>query len=64
MNDIPTFDTIKLDIADHVATITLNRPDRLNSMPPAMADDIRSALDYLPLLGASAPIRARASTKR
>ncbi|MBU0825968.1 MAG: enoyl-CoA hydratase/isomerase family protein [Alphaproteobacteria bacterium] len=54
MIDIPTFDTIKLDIADNVATITLNRPDRLNSMPPAMADDIRSALDYLPLLGARA----------
>ena len=30
MTDIPTFDTIKLELADHVATITLNRPDRLN----------------------------------
>jgi 2-(1,2-epoxy-1,2-dihydrophenyl)acetyl-CoA isomerase len=50
----PTFDTIKLDIADTVATITLNRPERLNSMPPAMADDIRSALDHLPSLGARA----------
>jgi 2-(1,2-epoxy-1,2-dihydrophenyl)acetyl-CoA isomerase len=54
MTDIPTFDTIKLDLADHVATITLNRPERLNSMPPAMADDIRTALDYLPSLGARA----------
>ena len=54
MTDIPTFDTIKLEIADNVATITLNRPERLNSMPPAMADDIRSALDYLPILGARA----------
>lgn len=50
----PTFDTIKLDVADHVASITLNRPDRLNSMPPAMADDIRAALDHLPGLGARA----------
>jgi 2-(1,2-epoxy-1,2-dihydrophenyl)acetyl-CoA isomerase len=50
----PTFDTIKLDVADTVATITLNRPDRLNSMPPAMADDIRAALDHLPGLGARA----------
>ena len=50
----PTFDTIKLDIAENVATITLNRPDRLNSMPPAMADDIRAALDHLPGLGARA----------
>lgn len=50
----PTFDTIKLDVSDNVATITLNRPDRLNAMPPAMADDIRRALDYLPGLGARA----------
>jgi 2-(1,2-epoxy-1,2-dihydrophenyl)acetyl-CoA isomerase len=51
---LPTFDTIKLELADHVATITLNRPERLNSMPPAMADDIREALDHLPGLGARA----------
>lgn len=50
----PSFDTIKLDIADTVVTITLNRPERLNSMPPAMADDIRAALDHLPGLGARA----------
>ena len=54
MTDTPSFDTIKFDVADHVATITLNRPERLNSMPPAMADDIRTALDYLPVLGARA----------
>ena len=54
MTDIPTFDTIKLDIADNVATITLNRPDRLNSMPPTMADDIRGARDFLRRLGARA----------
>jgi 2-(1,2-epoxy-1,2-dihydrophenyl)acetyl-CoA isomerase len=51
---LPTFETIRLDIADNVATITLNRPERLNSMPPAMADDIREALDHLPGLGARA----------
>jgi 2-(1,2-epoxy-1,2-dihydrophenyl)acetyl-CoA isomerase len=50
----PTFDTIRLAITDAVATITLNRPERLNSMPPAMADDIRAALDHLPQLGARA----------
>lgn len=50
----PTFGTIKFAVTDHVATITLNRPERLNSMPPAMADDIRSALDHLPSLGARA----------
>lgn len=50
----PTYETIKLAIADHVATLTLNRPERLNSMPPAMADEIRDALDHLPSLGARA----------
>lgn len=54
MTDIPSFDTIKLDVADQVATITLNRPERLNSMPPAMADDIRAALDWMGALGARA----------
>jgi 2-(1,2-epoxy-1,2-dihydrophenyl)acetyl-CoA isomerase len=49
---IPTYDTITLAVANSVATITLNRPERLNSMPPAMADDIRAALDHLPGLGA------------
>ncbi|MBO9697780.1 MAG: enoyl-CoA hydratase/isomerase family protein [Sphingopyxis sp.] len=54
MTDLPTFETIRFEIADNVATITLNRPDRLNSMPPAMADDIRTAFDYLPVQGARA----------
>jgi 2-(1,2-epoxy-1,2-dihydrophenyl)acetyl-CoA isomerase len=42
-----TFDTIRLDIADNIATITLNRPERLNAMPPQMADEISAALDKL-----------------
>jgi 2-(1,2-epoxy-1,2-dihydrophenyl)acetyl-CoA isomerase len=42
-----TYETIRLDIADNVATITLNRPDRLNAMAPQMADDISAALDQL-----------------
>lgn len=50
----PTYDMIILDCANDVATITLNRPDRLNSMPPAMADEIRDALDHLAALGARA----------
>lgn len=54
MTDLPSFDTIKLDVADDVATITLNRPERLNSMPPAMADDIRAALDWMGVIEARA----------
>ncbi|MEO1167430.1 MAG: enoyl-CoA hydratase-related protein [Pseudomonadota bacterium] len=39
------YETIKLAVADDIATITLNRPERLNAMPPAMADEISAALD-------------------
>src|SRR3546814_13592320 len=46
MTDSPSFDTIRLDVADKVATITPNRPERLNSMPPAMGADIRKAPDW------------------
>ncbi len=42
-----TYETIRLDIADQIATITLNRPERLNAMPPQMADEISAALDQL-----------------
>ncbi len=42
-----TYETITFAIADNIATITLNRPERLNAMPPQMADDIADALDNL-----------------
>ena len=42
-----TYETITLSIADDIATITLNRPERLNAMPPQMADEISDALDNL-----------------
>lgn len=42
-----TYETITVDVSDQIATITLNRPDRLNAMPPAMADEIGDALDQL-----------------
>lgn len=41
------YETIKLEVADNIATITLNRPERLNAMPPQMADEIADALDNL-----------------
>ena len=41
------FETITLDISDQIATITLNRPDRLNACSLDMADDIADALDQL-----------------
>lgn len=39
------YETIKLVVADNIAMIALNRPGRLNAMPPSMADDISAALD-------------------
>ncbi|MCC2602225.1 enoyl-CoA hydratase-related protein [Sphingopyxis yananensis] len=54
MTDLPSFASIKLECTNNVARITLNRPERLNSMAPDMADDIRAALDWLPALGARA----------
>jgi 2-(1,2-epoxy-1,2-dihydrophenyl)acetyl-CoA isomerase len=41
------FETITLDISDNIATITLNRPERLNACSLDMADDIADALDQL-----------------
>jgi 2-(1,2-epoxy-1,2-dihydrophenyl)acetyl-CoA isomerase len=42
-----TYETITFDIADQIATITLNRPERLNAMGPQMADEISDAVDNL-----------------
>lgn len=36
--------TVLLDVADGLATVTLNRPDRLNAISPALADDLHAAL--------------------
>lgn len=35
-----SYDTIEFQVADHVATITLNRPDQLNSFTEAMASEL------------------------
>jgi 2-(1,2-epoxy-1,2-dihydrophenyl)acetyl-CoA isomerase len=39
------FQCVRLDVAAGVATLTLNRPDRLNSFTVAMHDEVRAALD-------------------
>ena len=41
------FDTLLLDIADQVATITINRPDKRNSLNAAVRREIVDALDQL-----------------
>ncbi|GGA42057.1 enoyl-CoA hydratase [Sphingomonas psychrolutea] len=41
----PAFTTIRLDIADQIATITLDRPDKLNAFNAAMLADLIAAFD-------------------
>jgi 2-(1,2-epoxy-1,2-dihydrophenyl)acetyl-CoA isomerase len=42
-----SFTTIQLDIAENVATITLDRPDKLNSFNDQMHAELRDALDNI-----------------
>ncbi|NDJ87876.1 MULTISPECIES: enoyl-CoA hydratase/isomerase family protein [Mycolicibacter] len=43
MTDLDNPSTIEFDLTDHVATVTLNRPDKLNSFNEAMAGELRAA---------------------
>ena len=40
-----TFPTLQLSVADGVATVTLNRPDKLNAFTAQMRDDLIAAFD-------------------
>lgn len=42
---MPSYDTIKLDIADGVATLTLSRPERLNAFTGLMQRELIAAFD-------------------
>ena len=48
----PAYETIRLALQGAVATITLNRPQRLNAAPPQMFIELHAALQQLPGLGA------------
>ncbi len=50
----PTFETIRFAMDGNVATVTLNRPQRLNAAPPQMFEEIHQVLKLLPGLGARA----------
>ena len=43
MTDISGFETIEFDVSGHVATLTLNRPEKLNSFNERMADEVAAA---------------------
>lgn len=43
---MPTLETIRLSLADKVATVTLNRPEKANAMNWQMWQDIRSAMQW------------------
>jgi enoyl-CoA hydratase/carnithine racemase len=43
----PTFDQIELDVADRVATLTLNRPERLNAFTNEMMHEVIAAFDHI-----------------
>ena len=47
MTDTAAFEHISYAVADHVATITLNRPDKLNAFTATMALELIAAFDVV-----------------
>ncbi len=41
----PAFEQIAYEVSDHVATITLNRPEKLNAFTATMGREFIAALD-------------------
>ncbi len=44
---VSNFESIRVDVTDSVATLTLHRPERLNSFTVAMHAEVRTALDAI-----------------
>ena len=42
---LPDFETISLDIDDGIATLTLNRPEKMNAFTGKMMQEIIAAFD-------------------
>ena len=47
MTDPAAFEHITYDVADHVATITLSRPEKLNAFTATMARELLAAFDLI-----------------
>jgi enoyl-CoA hydratase/carnithine racemase len=43
VSDISSFEAIEFDVSDHIATLTLNRPAKMNSFNRQMAEEVASA---------------------
>lgn len=48
--ELPVFETVTVSVADHVATVRLNRPEKMNAMNLAMWHDLRRAFQYIDAL--------------
>ena len=44
--DIPAFDTLLVSLADHVALVELNRPDKANSMSATMWSELEACFRW------------------
>lgn len=54
--DIPVARTVEVAVAHGVATVTLNRPERLNAVAPMLVDDLLTALDQVAASSARAVV--------
>ena len=43
----PTFETLELEIEQHVATVKLNRPDKANAMSTTMWEELQTCFEWL-----------------
>jgi enoyl-CoA hydratase/carnithine racemase len=41
------YENILLETSDHIATITLNRPEKLNALSPALLEELTQALEAI-----------------
>ena len=45
--EAPVFETLTVSVAERIATVRLNRPEKMNAMNLAMWHDLRRAFQYI-----------------